>query len=215
MKGVGNREEGKKGGGFHSIPFSPLSHFSPSPSPPLFAPATQTKILHVKQSEIPLTGLGYFWFETTWQGGHVWGQYNIIFFPKNLHENRVKFPEERNAFVLDHQHGRRDVTCKPANPREVFPFLVQLFNDYMACASLLEIRTRRKLGGVKSSRRDRETIDQKLTGGVLLGVRLAKMSRATASCESYTKYYPTGASPVTIPETIAGHISAPVPFSYL
>ena len=21
---------------------------------------------------------------------------------------------ERNAFVLDHQHGRRDVTCKPA-----------------------------------------------------------------------------------------------------
>ena len=22
--------------------------------------------------------------------------------------------EERNAFVLDHQHGRRDVTCKPA-----------------------------------------------------------------------------------------------------
>ena len=24
------------------------------------------------------------------------------------------FSEERNAFVLDHQHGRRDVTCKPA-----------------------------------------------------------------------------------------------------
>ena len=33
---------------------------------------------------------------------------------KNLHENRVSFPEERNAFVLDHQHGRRDVTFKPA-----------------------------------------------------------------------------------------------------
>ena len=32
----------------------------------------------------------------------------------NLHQNRVHFPEERNAFVLDHQHGRRDVTCKPA-----------------------------------------------------------------------------------------------------
>ena len=37
------------------------------------------------------------------------------FFSKNLHENRVKFQEERNAFVLlDHHHGRRDVTCKPA-----------------------------------------------------------------------------------------------------
>ena len=32
----------------------------------------------------------------------------------NLHQNRVHFPAERNAFVLDHQHGRGDVTCKPA-----------------------------------------------------------------------------------------------------
>ena len=32
----------------------------------------------------------------------------------NLHQNRVHFPAERNAFVLDHQHGRRDVNCKPA-----------------------------------------------------------------------------------------------------
>ena len=42
-----------------------------------------------------------------------WGskQKNIS---KNLLENRVQFPEERNAFVLDHQHSRRDVTCKPA-----------------------------------------------------------------------------------------------------
>ena len=32
----------------------------------------------------------------------------------NLHQNRAHFPAERNAFVLDHQHGRRDVTCKPA-----------------------------------------------------------------------------------------------------
>ena len=32
----------------------------------------------------------------------------------NLHQNRVHFPAERNAFVLDHQHGHRDVTCKPA-----------------------------------------------------------------------------------------------------
>ena len=32
----------------------------------------------------------------------------------NLHQNGVHFPAERDAFVLDHQHGRRDVTCKPA-----------------------------------------------------------------------------------------------------
>ena len=31
-----------------------------------------------------------------------------------LHQNRVHFPAERNAFALDHEHGRRDVTCKPA-----------------------------------------------------------------------------------------------------
>ena len=30
------------------------------------------------------------------------------FFSKNFHENGVKFPEERNAFGLDHQRGRRD-----------------------------------------------------------------------------------------------------------
>ena len=35
-------------------------------------------------------------------------------FLQNLHQNRVHFPAERNAFVLDHQHGRRDVACKPA-----------------------------------------------------------------------------------------------------
>ena len=35
-------------------------------------------------------------------------------FLQNLHQNRVHFPAERNAFVLDHQHGCRDVTCKPA-----------------------------------------------------------------------------------------------------
>ena len=43
-----------------------------------------------------------------------WGLKQKKLFSKNLHENRVLFPEERNAFVLDHQHGRRDVTCKPA-----------------------------------------------------------------------------------------------------
>ena len=31
-----------------------------------------------------------------------------------MHQNRVHFPAERNAFVLDPQHVRRDVTCKPA-----------------------------------------------------------------------------------------------------
>ena len=32
----------------------------------------------------------------------------------NLHQNRVHFPVERNAFVHDHQHGCRDITCRPA-----------------------------------------------------------------------------------------------------
>ena len=35
-------------------------------------------------------------------------------FLQNLRQNRVHLPAERNAFVLDSQHGRRDVTCKPA-----------------------------------------------------------------------------------------------------
>ena len=30
---------------------------------------------------------------------------------KNTHENGVKFPEERNAFVLDHQHGCCGLKC--------------------------------------------------------------------------------------------------------
>ena len=42
------------------------------------------------------------------------GLKTVEFFRNNLHENRVKFTKKRNAFVLDHQHGRRDVTCKPA-----------------------------------------------------------------------------------------------------
>ena len=39
-----------------------------------------------------------------------WWSFNTIecFFSKNFHENGVKFPEERNAFGLDHQRGRRD-----------------------------------------------------------------------------------------------------------
>ena len=43
-----------------------------------------------------------------------WGSKQKKLFWKNLHENRVLFPGERNAFVLDHHHGHRDVTCKPA-----------------------------------------------------------------------------------------------------
>ena len=40
---------------------------------------------------------------------------------------RFKFPEERSAFFLNHQHGRRDVTCKPAikalkkRPLKIYP----------------------------------------------------------------------------------------------
>ena len=42
------------------------------------------------------------------------GVNTIEFFSINLHENRVQFPEERKAFVLERQHGCRDITCKPA-----------------------------------------------------------------------------------------------------
>ena len=62
---------------------------------------------------------GIFWSGQFLVCNHVtrrpcWGSKQKKLFWKNLHENRVLFPEERNAFVLDHQHGRRDVTCKPA-----------------------------------------------------------------------------------------------------
>ena len=43
------------------------------------------------------------------------GEKTIEFFLKELHDsNRVYFPKDWNAFVLDHGHGCRDVTCKPA-----------------------------------------------------------------------------------------------------
>ena len=46
----------------------------------------------------------------------------ITFFSKNLHEIGVQFPQERNAFVLDHQHGRHDVRCNPImDPFTFFP----------------------------------------------------------------------------------------------
>ena len=51
-----------------------------------------------------------------------WGSKQKNISSKNLHENRVQFPEKRNAFVLDHQHGCCDVTCKPAiNRKTEFP----------------------------------------------------------------------------------------------
>ena len=55
-----------------------------------------------------------------------WGSKQKNISSKNLHENRVSFPEERNTFVLDHQHGRRDVTCKPAIGESLFTFFVSL-----------------------------------------------------------------------------------------
>ena len=56
----------------------------------------------------------YSWFATTWQGGHVGGQ-NKRIFPRRIYM-KIEFSSQRreNVFVLDHQHGRRDVTCKPA-----------------------------------------------------------------------------------------------------
>ena len=54
----------------------------------------------------------------------------IKFFLKNLRENRVKFPEERNAFVLDIQHGCLDVTCKPAIIRLVCKMHTEKFCSF-------------------------------------------------------------------------------------
>ena len=70
-------------------------------------------------------------FDTIWSKflvcNHVtrrpcWMTVQQNFFWKNLHENRVKFPEERKAFVLDIQCDRRDVTCKPAIVRWIDRF---------------------------------------------------------------------------------------------
>ena len=38
----------------------------------------------------------------------------FFFFTRYLHGNGFLFPEERIAFVLDHQDGQRYITCKPA-----------------------------------------------------------------------------------------------------
>ena len=68
----------------------------------------------------------------------------------NLHQNRVHFPAERNAFVLDHQHGRRDVTCKPAiYEKKTMFFLTDLFNNMMLIffSRQVDISTESLFGG--------------------------------------------------------------------
>ena len=67
-----------------------------------------------KMVKLSSSGIAIFLVATTWQGGHVGGQYNSIFSRKNYMKMEFSSQSERNAFVLDHQHGRRDVTCKPA-----------------------------------------------------------------------------------------------------
>ena len=58
---------------------------------------------------------GYSWFATTRQLKAAMLRVNTIhFFLNDVHKSRVLFPDERNTFVLDHQHGRCDITCKPA-----------------------------------------------------------------------------------------------------
>ena len=71
-----------------------------------------------------------------------WRSKHYNFFWKNLHKNRVKFPEERNAFVLDHQFGRRDITCKPAIPPSCFWSLIT--NRYRVfCSKCISHSSRR------------------------------------------------------------------------
>ena len=43
-----------------------------------------------------------------------WWSIQYKFFSQNLHKNKVQFPPERKTIVLDHQHGRHDVTCNQA-----------------------------------------------------------------------------------------------------
>ena len=57
---------------------------------------------------------------------------------------RFKFPEERSAFFLNHQHGRRDVTCKPAiqalkkRPLKIYPLeLISEIPSTIDCKTVL------------------------------------------------------------------------------
>ena len=57
----------------------------------------------------------YSWFATTIQLKAAMLRVNTIdFFLSDVHKSRVLFPDKRSTFVLDHQHGRHDVMCKPA-----------------------------------------------------------------------------------------------------
>ena len=74
-----------------------------------------------------------------------WWSIQENFFSKNLPDNGVYFPEERNAFVLPHQHSRRGVTYKPAIGHQ---FLSSTFASALLCAT--EIPIRRAYQGVLS-----------------------------------------------------------------
>ena len=58
---------------------------------------------------------------------------------------RVKFQEETNAFVLDHHHGRRDVTCKPAIALVYFVSRFLLNGRFYFCFYLNSTLNTRKL----------------------------------------------------------------------
>ena len=59
----------------------------------------------------------------------------------NLHQNRGHFPAERVAFVLDHQHGRRDVSCKQAIDRQTERYFTPLLenSEYKPWAAILSV----------------------------------------------------------------------------
>ena len=62
----------------------------------------------------------YSWLATTWQGGHVGGQYNIIF-SRRIY-SKIGFSSQRREMFLfltptHHQHGRREVMCKPVRKK--------------------------------------------------------------------------------------------------
>ena len=65
-----------------------------------------------------------------------WWSIQENIFSKNLPDNGGYFPELRNAFVLPHQHSRRDVTCKPAIG---YLFLPSTFASALLCATEIPI----------------------------------------------------------------------------
>ena len=72
-------------------------------------------------------------FATTRQGSHVDGQYNTFF-----------FAAAKNAFVFNHQHGRRDVTCKLIIMQpNISCYLVRSFSFTISLPDSVFSRTRR------------------------------------------------------------------------